>query len=118
MAESNRPVLIDSDVIIDHIRGVRALPRLRLAFSVITRCELFAGCDDSEMIRSLLARMRELPLDTAIAERGGILKRDHQVATPDALIAATALAHDLPLLTGNVRHFGRVPGLDLRAPED
>jgi predicted nucleic acid-binding protein len=29
----------------------------------------------------------------------------------DILIAATALANDLPLLTRNRRHFERVPGL-------
>jgi predicted nucleic acid-binding protein len=70
------------------------------------------------MLRRLLAPLHELPLDTAIAERGGALKRDCQVPTPDALIAATALEHDIPLMTRNVRHFGRVPGLDVRVPED
>jgi tRNA(fMet)-specific endonuclease VapC len=29
----------------------------------------------------------------------------------DILIAATALAHNLTLLTRNVRHFQRIPGL-------
>ena len=29
----------------------------------------------------------------------------------DVLIAATALAHGLTLVTGNLRHFARVPGL-------
>jgi predicted nucleic acid-binding protein len=65
----------------------------------------------------VLAPLREIPLDSKIAERGGELKRDVKVATPDALIAATALAHDLPLMTRNVRHFERVPGLTLCPPE-
>jgi tRNA(fMet)-specific endonuclease VapC len=30
---------------------------------------------------------------------------------PDLRIAATALAHDLTIVTGNTRHFDRVPGL-------
>ncbi len=29
----------------------------------------------------------------------------------DLLIASIALRHDLPLITGNTRHFSRVPGL-------
>jgi predicted nucleic acid-binding protein len=29
----------------------------------------------------------------------------------DALIAATALEHGLPVLTGNVKHFAAVPGV-------
>jgi predicted nucleic acid-binding protein len=118
MAENDRLMLIDSDVIIDHIRGIRSLPPRRLAFSVITRCELFAGRDDPEMLRKLLTPMQELPLNTAIAERGGTLKRDCRVATPDALIAATALEHEIPLMTRNVRHFRQVPGLDVRLPEE
>jgi predicted nucleic acid-binding protein len=85
---------------------------------VITRCELFAGRDDAGMLRGLLDRMRELPVDSQIAERAGALKRTVKLQTPDALIAATALENDLPLMTRNERHFGRVPGLDLRVPED
>jgi toxin FitB len=115
MAESRGRVLVDSDIVIDHIRGARPLPSFPLAYSVITRCELFAGRDDPTMLRQVLAPLREIPLDSEIAERGGELKRDVGVPTPDALIAATALAHDLPLMTRNVRHFERVPGLTLRA---
>lgn len=33
------------------------------------------------------------------------------VADADLQIAATALRHDLELVTGNLRHFTRVPGL-------
>lgn len=32
---------------------------------------------------------------------------------PDLLIAATALHHDLTLVTRNRKHFERIPGLDL-----
>lgn len=117
MAETARPVLVDSDIVIDHIRGIRPLPPLPLAYSVITRCELFAGRDDPKGLRRLLAPLQEFPVDSEIAERGGTLKRDSQVPTPDALIAATALKHQLPLMTRNRRHFERVPGLTLRAPE-
>jgi predicted nucleic acid-binding protein len=118
MAESSRLVLVDSDVIIDHIRGFRALPTSPLACSVITRCELFAGRDEASVINPLLDPLQELPVDVAIAERGGTLKRDFQLQTPDALIAATALEHDLPLMTRNHRHFERVPNLTLQVPQD
>lgn len=109
-------VLADSDVVIDHIRGAHPLPDFPLAFSVITRCELFAGRDDSEYLRELLAPMYEIPMDASIAERGGVLRRTVQLQTPDALIAATALEHELVLMTRNRRHFERVPGLTLSAP--
>lgn len=118
MAETVRPVMVDSDIVIDHIRGIRQLPPLPLAYSVITRCELFAGRDDPQTLRRLLAPMQEFPIDSEIAERGGALKRESRVPTPDALIAATALKHRLPLMTRNLRHFERVPGLTLCAPHD
>jgi predicted nucleic acid-binding protein len=35
------------------------------------------------------------------------------IGAHDLLIAATALAHDLILVTGNVRHFGRIESLKL-----
>ncbi len=107
---------MDSDVVIDHIRGASPLPNFPLAFSVITRCELFAGHDRKEYLRELLAPMHEIPLDASIAERGGALKRTAQLQTPDALIAATALEHELALMTRNRRHFDRVPGLTLCEP--
>jgi predicted nucleic acid-binding protein len=109
---------VDSDVVIDHIRGAQPLPDFPLAFSVITRCELFAGRNDPQYLHKLLAPMHEIPLDTSIAERGGVLKRTVQLQTPDALIAATALEHELALMTRNRRHFDRVPGLTLFHPQD
>jgi toxin FitB len=111
-------VLVDSDIVIDHIRGARPLPDFPLAYSVITRCELFAGRDNTEYLRELLAPMHEIPVDSSIAERGGALKRTARLPTPDALIAATALEHELALMTRNRRHFERVPGLALRNPQD
>jgi toxin FitB len=117
MAEADRPILVDSDIVIDHLRGVRKLPRPPLAYSVITRCELFAGRDDPSRLRQVLAPLHEIPIDSQIAERGGVLKRDAQVPTPDALIAATALVHKLPLMTRNRRHFERVGGLNLVASD-
>lgn len=109
---------MDSDVVIDHLRGAHPLPDFPLAFSVITRCELFAGRDREEYLRELLAPMHEIQIDASIAERGGVLKRTVQLQTPDALIAATALEHDLALMTRNRRHFDRVHGLTLRHPQE
>ena len=111
-------LLVDSDVLIDHLRGATAFapPAGAASYSVVTRAELFAGrASEEAVIEQLLAPMRELVLDRAIAERAGRLRRDHGVGLADALIAATALAHELELLTRNRRHFERVPGLRLAA---
>ncbi len=110
-------VLVDTDVLIDHLRGVHRLRAAgRLAISVVSRCELFAGRDDDRVLRRFLSPMEELPVDGVIAELAGRTRRESGIATPDALIAATALVHRLPLMTRNRRHFARVKGLDVVAP--
>ena len=111
--------MVDTDVCIDHLTGVRRIPRAggRRGYSVITRAELLAGAteEDEPSVRRLLAGMDELPVNRQVAERAGLLRREHpQLRMPDALIAATALVHSLRLHTKNLRDFRRVPGLRLR----
>jgi predicted nucleic acid-binding protein len=112
-------LLLDTDVLVDHLRGAQQLrPRAGvIAYSVITRCELFAGHHaDEPVIGQLLAPLIELVVDRQVAERAGRLRREVELRTPDALIAATAMHHGLGLVTRNRRHFDRVPGLHVRVP--
>lgn len=111
-------VLVDTDVLIDHLRGERRLHRQDrpLGVSVVSRCELFAGRDEPAVLRALLGAMIELPIDAVIAELAGVTRRETGIAIPDALIAATALMHRIPVVTRNRRHFERVSGLQVLAP--
>jgi len=66
--------------------------------------------------RVLLANRRVLPFGAAAARGYGELKAELErlgrpLAEADLRIAAIALARSLTLVTGNVRHFQRVPGL-------
>jgi toxin FitB len=110
-------LLVDTDVCIDHLEGSKRLPRKgRLAYSVVTRAELLAGGDSYEpAVRRLLAGMDELVVDRRIADRAGLLRRGG-LRMPDALIAATALVHQLTLLTRNATDFRKAPGLRARSP--
>jgi len=58
--------------------------------------------------------MTELPVDRAVAERAGRIRRTSRIRLPDALIAATAIEHRLTLVTRNARDFDEVKGLRLR----
>jgi predicted nucleic acid-binding protein len=114
-------ILLDTDVLIDHLRGHRQLhlsdPKLKI--SIVTRCELFAGRNvDEAALRRTLHVLNEVPVDRAIAEAAGRIRRTSGIPVPDALIAATALDQELELMTRNRRHFERVPDLILRPPPD
>lgn len=62
-----------------------------------------------------------IPFDAAAARAFGLVAaslrsagRKHAARAYDALIAATALAHGLPLFTGNPADFAGIEGLDVR----
>lgn len=113
-------ILVDSDVLVDHLRGHRRFARGRdeLHVSAVTRAELFWGHTTEERrIRRLLAPMIDLAVDAPVAERAGRIRRSGSIRLPDALIAATALEHRLTLVTRNARDFAGIKGLKVRAPQ-
>lgn len=112
-------LLLDSDVLVDHLRGQRRIVAGgdELHVSAISRAELFSGRGTEERrVRRLLESMTSIPVDDAIAERAGRLRRGTTRRLPDALIAATALEHRLTLVTRNTRDFEGIRGLRLRQP--
>ena len=99
-----------------------------VALSAITASELFHGVHRAEsalrrgrreaFIDTILATVSVVPftLQTARVHSriwADLQARGETIGAHDLLIAATALEHDRTLLTGNLRHFSRVP--DLRA---
>lgn len=46
------------------------------------------------------------------------IRKAHKIKLPDAIIAATALAYDLILLTSNVSDFKNINGLNLIDPRE
>jgi predicted nucleic acid-binding protein len=102
---------------------------LELALSVMSAGELVHGCwrADSaprrarreEFVESILAAIPVVPLTLAIARLYGELDarftaRGRRLPTSDLLIASTALYRGDELLTGNARHFSRIPELTVR----
>jgi toxin FitB len=124
-------VLLDTNILIYHLNdslptGVReqveATIRVGATISVITRIEVLSwatysaggGNDDSAL--SLLGVLREEALTEEIASRTIAIRRAARLKLPDALIAATALTLDLPLMTRNADDFRRVEGLRIINP--
>lgn len=127
-------MLIDTDLFVWHMRGYAeaktAIDEVEMpATSLVTYMELLQGARsaaESAAIRRYLSarQVTVYPLSEAIGNRASFLMErwsiSHGLRLADALIAATAMHHGLPLLTGNVRHYKFLPGLDVRrfvAPE-
>jgi len=120
-------VLVDTDVLIWHLRGLpkatQRLDRLSgMTVSAITWLELLQGFrNQTEMPavhKSLDMRgAKRLPITPAITDRAIELMQafdlSHGMRLGDALIAATAIEHGLTVLTGNVRHFSPVESLQI-----
>jgi tRNA(fMet)-specific endonuclease VapC len=124
--------LIDSDWIIDHLAGRREAVALlnRLAedgfgISLITYIEVYEGilgghdpAASERLFKTLIAEMPVLPISRAIGRRAAATRkslRSQGLPLPltDVLIAATAIHHDLTLVTRNLKHYQRIPDLKL-----
>jgi tRNA(fMet)-specific endonuclease VapC len=120
--------LVDTDICIWHLRGREVAVSLltdlaskgRLGVSVITRAEILTGMRPSEEEGTmlLLDGCSSLPITAPIADRAGELLRSLRTQgvtmhLPDAMIAATAIEHTVPLFTCNSRHYP-VPELMLQ----
>lgn len=115
--------LLDTGILMRYLRGrkdvvrfTRGLGRKREAVvSAVTHMELFIGAHREEeySTRKLLSRFQTIPVDAEIGQRAGQLIRQQKtqgraLSIPDALIAATALQHNLTLVTFNPGDFDRL----------
>lgn len=112
--------LVDSDVLIAHLRGVDAARRFLvdqrrrgpLHTSVVTLAEVTGGMRSAERraVWSLLGGLAVEDVTERVALRAGEYRRRYRrshgsIGLADYLIAATAIERGLELATLNVRHF-------------
>jgi len=106
----------------------RAPSELRV--SSVTRAELLYGARRSArvaenlgVLAAFFAPLVSIPFDDACAEQYGALRASlasagRPIGPNDLLIAATALAYDLTLVTHNLREFSRIPALKIEDWEE
>jgi tRNA(fMet)-specific endonuclease VapC len=120
-------MIADTDVLIDFLRGrapwagrIRLeIKSGRLATTAVNAFELLSGVrNDAEIekVSRLLAALAVLDLTPASSEEAASIRRDLEargqaIGTADYLIAGICLAHAGVLLTRDLDHFKRVPGL-------
>lgn len=127
--------LVDTDVVASGLKGrpeqenlLKQLSPDGLAVSLITYGEIYEGIyygrdpqTHERSFRQFLRWVDVLPLNRTIMKqfariRGQLRRSGEMIPDPDILIAATALHHDLTLITHNTRHFSRIPHLKLYLP--
>jgi tRNA(fMet)-specific endonuclease VapC len=113
--------LIDTNVLVDAVRQKRKRWDLLqslvaggslLGCSVITIGELYAGMRPHERVPTerLLAEFYHYEITSPLAQHAGILKNEwsakgRTLTLADMLIAATAIQHELILVTSNTKDF-------------
>ena len=121
--------LVDTDILSELLRGrnARVIARAKdhvsqfgpFAVSVVTVMEFAKGLEKAGRINeldSLLLRLKPLQIlgfTSGEARVAGIIygaleRTGAPIGRADPMIAASALAHDLTLVTGNVKHYERV----------
>ena len=109
-----------------YLRWLETIPRAEQFTSAVVVGELYKGaCRSPDRARHLkniedrlLPALTVLPYDVAVARvfgeiHAGLAGGGRGLADADLQIAATALHHGLEMVTGNVRHFERIPGIRL-----
>jgi tRNA(fMet)-specific endonuclease VapC len=123
--------LLDTDICSAHMRRPAGLAHRffqyagGLAISSVTLAELYSGAYKLPQSARLLALITDLLQDVAVLDfdstcaeqfgkvRGALLQQGIQVATADLMIASTALAHNLTLVTHNTADYRNIPALRL-----
>jgi tRNA(fMet)-specific endonuclease VapC len=120
-------LVLDTDVLVSDLRGktsvLKELEGKDPATTVVNAFELFHGAYKSKessanlsATRGLLMGLRLVGLSVKAAERAGEVlaqaqKSGHPFEIRDLLIGCIAREEGLSLLTHNVKHFRKIPGL-------
>ena len=116
--------LADTTVLIELFRGDQRasdyIKKNRPVISHVTVAELFEGARNKQHLAKLKRAIDDLtamPIEAPISNLAvSLIQRyflSYHMEFMDALIAATAMEHNLTLVTANVKHFSFIKGLKL-----
>ncbi len=121
--------VLDTDVCIEILRGNAAVMQARsrtldqVVTTWITACELSYGAansikpqENAILVNEFLATTPVLECNLAAADifgrhKASLRQAGQTVADADLMIAALTLSHAGTLITGNIKHYARIPDL-------
>ena len=119
-------MLLDSNILIAYFEGESATVSFVLAnqtqrqplfVSIISVTEMLSlhtlTKSETERIKEFFEDFVTLPFDRAVAEKAGELRRMYKLSLPDAVLAATAKLHNLPLITRD-KAFSKIKEIAVR----
>ncbi len=118
---NGKKVFLDTNAFIYFFEGRSNITELvvhtpAIYFSPITEIELLSApkltLRETEKIREFLSICQRVELTENIIEQTVVLRRQHRFKVPDAIIAASALVLDIPLVSADV-DFQKVEGMVL-----
>ncbi len=124
--------LVDSDYVADYLKGRRTATDLLgvlfqdgMAMSIITFAEVYEGIyygynrtHYTKIFHHFLQGVSVLGITRSIAKqyarmRGELGRKGQLIDQPDLFIAATAIHHNVTLVTRNIKDFERIPHLTI-----
>ncbi len=118
-------ILIDSNIFIYGVQqGYQYLrdylARHHIAVSKITLLEVLGyhtmGEEEKTKLQQTLSKCHQLAIDDDIIHKAIALRQQRKMSLGDALIAATALHHQLLLVTANEKDFRWISNLQIHNP--
>ena len=119
-----KPILVDTDVLIDYLRGHQSAVDLItgtdriVMISSLSIAELYAGVkgdDEAKTLNDFIETLEVVPVTAALAKTAGSYRKkylkSHNFGLADAVIAATVQQQGAVLMTLNVKHFPMLEGV-------
>ncbi|MBK8807958.1 MAG: type II toxin-antitoxin system VapC family toxin [Bacteroidales bacterium] len=113
--------LIDTNVIIDNFgnklteKGKMLLYSVDVIISAVTKIELLGWMNATEMqllpLYAFIDIATILPIDDAVIEKTITIRQTKKIALGDAIISATALVHNLTIISRNTSDFKNIDNL-------
>jgi len=131
MGNQEKIILCDTNIILEFFKGndnvvrqLKAIQSKNIRISIVTSMEIVYGSLNKRELEKLIKALGKLTvyqITPTISELAYELMQSyslsHNLDIPDALIAATAIEHDISLFTHNLKHFRYLTGLELYTPD-